>query len=195
MAIELVVGLGNPGDAYAATRHNVGFRVVDAVAHLLRAGEWRRDLKSELTTTGRGRRVWLAKPRTYMNCSGEAVAELLSGLEVSPAQCLVVVDDVDLPLGRLRLRRSGGPGTHNGLRDIVDQVGTGFPRLRLGVRGSAPWEDLAEYVLAPFESGELEAAEEMIKLAGDAVSYSVFEGLQRAMNRFNQAPNSGEPLD
>jgi peptidyl-tRNA hydrolase, PTH1 family len=195
MAIELVVGLGNPGDAYAATRHNVGFRVVDAVAQLLRAGEWRRELKSELSATGRGRRVWLAKPRTYMNCSGEAVAELLSGLEVSPAQCLVVVDDVDLPLGRLRLRRSGGPGTHNGLRDIVDQVGTGFPRLRLGVRGSAPWADLAEYVLAPFESGELEVAEGMIKLAGDAVSYSVFEGLQRAMNRFNQAPNSGEPLD
>ncbi|MCG6964653.1 MAG: aminoacyl-tRNA hydrolase [Acidobacteria bacterium] len=193
--MELVVGLGNPGDAYAATRHNVGFRVVDAVAQLLRAGEWRRELKSELSATGRGRRVWLAKPRTYMNCSGEAVAELLSGLEVSPAQCLVVVDDVDLPLGRLRLRRSGGPGTHNGLRDIVDQVGTGFPRLRLGVRGSAPWADLAEYVLAPFESGELEVAEGMIKLAGDAVSYSVFEGLQRAMNRFNQAPNSGEPLD
>jgi len=195
MAIELVVGLGNPGDAYATTRHNVGFRVVDRVARLLRAGEWRRELRSELTATGRGRRVWLAKPRTFMNLSGNAVSELLAGLQLGPGQCLIVVDDVDLPLGRMRLRRSGGAGTHNGLRDVVAQVGTDFPRLRLGVRGDTLWEDLAEYVLAPFDTEELPAAEEMIKLAADAVSVSVFEGLQQAMNRFNQAPITGETLE
>ncbi len=187
MAVDLVVGLGNPGEQYRATRHNVGFRVVDEVARRLRAGRWERRYLSDLSRTGRGRPVWLAKPRTFMNRSGSAVAELLSGLRVPPAAMLVVVDDVDLPLGRIRLRPSGGPGTHNGLRDIVAAVGPGFPRLRLGVGGDAPpGRDLADYVLSPFDADEAAAAEGMIGLAAEAVVVGVFEGLERAMSRFNQ---------
>ncbi len=186
MGIELVVGLGNPGDEYQETRHNVGFRVVDEVARRLRAGRWERRHASEVAATTRGPRVWLAKPRTFMNRSGDAVASLLAGLGIPPGSMLVVVDDVDLPVGRLRLRPSGGPGTHNGLRHIVERIGPGFPRLRLGVRGETPWNDLAEYVLAPFEEEERPAVEEMIKLAADAVAVGIFEGLGRAMNRFNQ---------
>lgn len=188
MAIELVVGLGNPGEAYSRTRHNVGFRVVDEVARRFRVGKWRREYKSELARATRGSGVWLAKPRTFMNLSGEAVEELLAGLGVSPSRSLVVVDDVDLPLGRIRLRQAGGAGTHNGLRHVVARVGTGFPRLRLGVRGEGPTGDLADYVLAPFDDDERSVVDEMISLAADAVSVGVYEGLGRAMNRFNRAP-------
>lgn len=195
MAIELVVGLGNPGEEYRTTRHNVGFRVIDEVARRLRAGDWERRFHSEVAATNRGRRVWLAKPRTFMNLSGVAVASLLEGLGLGARDALVVVDDVDLPLGRLRLRPSGGAGTHNGLRSIVEHVGTGFPRLRLGVRGPSPWEDLAQYVLSPFDEDEQPVADEMIKQAADAVAVSVFEGLGRAMNRFNQPVSSTEPVN
>lgn len=194
MAVELVVGLGNPGEEYRQTRHNVGFRVVDALAPKLRAGAWERRFLSDVAATSRGRRVWLAKPRTFMNRSGAAVAKLLEGFGLRAQDALVVVDDVDLPLGQLRLRPSGGPGTHNGLRDIVEHVGTGFARLRVGVRGESPWEDLAQYVLSPFEEEEEPMANEMIKQAADAVAVSVFEGLGRAMNRFNQPLSSTQPV-
>ena len=107
MAVELVVGLGNPGEEYEATRHNVGFRVVDEIARRLRAGTWERRFHSEVAAISKGRRVWLAKPRTFMNRSGSAVASLLEGLGIPPSHALVIVDDVDLPLGRLRLRPSG----------------------------------------------------------------------------------------
>ena len=187
MAIELVVGLGNPGKEYETTRHNVGFRIVDAVARRLRARRWERRFLSDLAQTGRGRPVLLAKPRTYMNRSGSALAELTSGLGVHVNEILVVVDDVDLPFGRIRIRPSGGAGTHNGLRDIVAAIGTGFPRLRAGVgRESSDGDDLAAFVLSPFENDELEAAGTLIERAAEAVTVSVFEGLERAMNRFNK---------
>ncbi len=194
MAIELVVGLGNPGKEYQTTRHNIGFRIVDAVAERLRAGRWERRFLSDVASTGRGRRVWLAKPRTYMNRSGSAIAELISGLGIRLGEALVVVDDVDLPLGRIRIRPSGGPGTHNGLRDIVAAVGTGFPRLRAGVgREGGTKTDLADFVLSPFEDDESMAAEALVKRAAEAVTVSVFEGLERAMNRFNQTPLFQQP--
>jgi len=195
MAVELIVGLGNPGEDYAATRHNVGFRVVDEVARRLRAGPWERRFHSEVTSALRGRRVWIAKPRTFMNRSGLAMSSLLEGLAIPASDTLVVVDDVDIPLGTLRLRPSGGPGTHNGLRDIVEQVGSGFARLRVGVRGDAPWDDLARYVLSPFAEEEEPVADEMIKRAADAVAVSVFEGLGRAMNRFNQPVSSTQAVN
>ncbi len=179
---------------YEATRHNIGFQIVDVVAKRLRAGRWERRFLSDVAAAGRGRRVWLAKPRTYMNRSGSAVAELTAGLGVPPSAALIVVDDVDLPLGRIRIRPSGGPGTHNGLRDIVAAVGTGFPRLRAGVgREGAPSGDLADFVLAPFEDDEAQRAERLIERAADAVTISVFDGLERAMNRFNRTPLMQQP--
>jgi peptidyl-tRNA hydrolase, PTH1 family len=184
--IHLVVGLGNPGAEYAASRHNVGFRVVDELARRHRGGGWRTRCLSMVTRATLDVPVLLAKPLTYMNRSGQAVARLLDHLEIEPPQMLVVVDDVDLALGALRLRRSGGPGTHNGLRDICSTVGEEFPRLRVGVRGGAPWEDLADYVTSPFSAVEEELLGEIVGRAADAVETAVAHDLNRAMSEFNR---------
>ena len=117
---------------------------------------------------------------------------LLAQLGMSVTSMLVVVDDVDLPLGSLRLRRSGGPGTHNGLRDVCERIGSDFPRLRLGVRGSDPWDDLAEYVLSSFEADEESQLAPMIGHAADAVEAVLRDGVESAMNRFNRV-ESNEP--
>jgi len=188
MTVELVVGLGNPGAEYALTRHNIGFRVVDELARRGGAARWTRRASSRVVAAELGRRVVLAKPETFMNRSGAALLALATSLGLPPPSILVVADDVDLPLGRLRLRRDGGPGTHNGLRDVVAAVGTGFPRLRVGVRGETPWEDLADYVLAPFSPDELEPADRAVVRAADAVETALLEGLAPAMERFNRAP-------
>jgi len=134
--------------------------------------------------------VLLAKPLTYMNRSGQAVVRLLERLEIDPPRMLVVVDDVDLPLTALRLRRSGGPGTHNGLRDICSMVGEDFPRLRVGVRGDAPWEDLADYVTSPFSAAEEELIEQVVGRAADAVETVLVHDLDRAMSEFNRREGS-----
>lgn len=188
MAVELVLGLGNPGPRYAATRHNVGFRVVDEIVRRAGAPAWREHPVCLLTTARLAREVAVAKPLTYMNLSGSAALWLLERLELGPAEVLVVVDDLDLPLGRLRLRPRGGPGTHNGLRDLCDAVGTDFPRLRLGVAGGEAPLDLADWVTSPFETHELEAASAAVERAADAVETAVAEGITAAMNRFNRTP-------
>jgi PTH1 family peptidyl-tRNA hydrolase len=187
--IELVVGLGNPGLRYAASRHNLGFRVVDEFALSHADADWIRRPLCHLTTAPFGPRLILAKPQTFMNRSGDAVAWLLDLLDISTDQLLVVVDDVDLPLGRLRLRSAGGPGTHNGLRHIGERVGTGFARLRVGVRGSEPWQELADYVLAPFEDDELTSADEAIRRAADALETTLTQGLAKAMEEYNRRPD------
>jgi PTH1 family peptidyl-tRNA hydrolase len=188
MAIELVVGLGNPGRRYADTRHNVGFRVADELARRHGEGSWvKRDLV-HLVSTSVAPRLLLAKPMTYMNRSADAVQWLLEWIGVELKQMLIVVDDVDLSFGSLRIRRSGGPGTHNGLRSIVTRVGTGFPRLRVGVRGEAVGDDLADYVLSPFENPEGERLPSIIGRAADAVEAAAHAGVDTAMNRFNRTP-------
>jgi PTH1 family peptidyl-tRNA hydrolase len=187
MEIAAVVGLGNPGDSYEATRHNLGFWVVDLVAGRVRAGSWERRYNS-LVARSRGRRaLLLVKPQTFMNLSGEALAALCRGEGVLPEQCLVVVDDVELPLGQLRLRARGGSGSHNGLRSIVDLVGEGFPRLRIGIRGEAPWADLAEYVLSPFLEEELTVIDDAVVRARECIEMLLRVGLERAACRYNAA--------
>ena len=186
MEVHLVVGLGNPGAEYAETRHNIGFRVVDELARRGAVACWQRRAASLVATVDLGRGVVLAKPGTFMNRSGTAVLSLSTSLALEPPSILVVADDVDLPLGRLRLRRNGGPGTHNGLRDVVAALGTGFPRLRVGVRGEMPWDDLADYVLAPFGADERSRADQAVARAADAVEVALLEGLAPAMNRFNR---------
>lgn len=187
-----VVGLGNPGPAYAETRHNVGFMVVDEVARRLQASPWTSQGKC-LTAAARvdERRVWLGKPTTYMNLSGAAVENLVNDLEIELSQLIVVVDDVDLPLGRLRLRPSGGPGTHNGLRDIVARIGPEFGRLRLGVGNAKQGQDLAQFVLSPFVEEDRDAADSMLDLAVEAVMLVLSEGLKPAMDRFNRTKATG----
>ena len=187
MAIELVLGLGNPGDRYAQTRHNIGYDVAEEILHRRERGGWMLSSSWEQAVIVRGRLVVLARPLTFMNRSGQAAKELMDFLQIEPKQMLVVVDDVDLPLGSLRLRRSGGPGTHNGLRDICDHVGDEYPRLRVGVRGEEAWSSLADYVLSPFTGDECRIVADAVKRAADAVETALGTGLERAMNHYNRS--------
>jgi PTH1 family peptidyl-tRNA hydrolase len=188
MTIDLVLGLGNPGEDYAPTRHNVGFRVVEEVARRRGLSDWLHRPSCELAVITVGRLVLLARPLTFMNRSGEAARWLLDELGLTPESMLVVVDDVDLPLETIRLRRSGGPGTHNGLRDLCEDVGSGFPRLRVGVRGTDMTGGLADYVLSPFSGAEAEAADAAVTRAADAVESALRGGFEAAMNTYNRPP-------
>jgi PTH1 family peptidyl-tRNA hydrolase len=188
--MKAVFGLGNPGSEYRDTRHNVGFAVVDEVARRwdVRLKPWK-SVARVVVVSGRG--AVLAEPQTFMNLSGEAVGRVLAFHKIEPADVLVVVDEVQLPLGRLRLRTSGSAGGHNGLKSIIQQIGTGFSRLRIGVgRGDPQW-DLADHVLAPFRADERELVEQSVKRAADAVETFVGEGIIPAMNRFNVKEDAG----
>ncbi|MGE5235462.1 MAG: aminoacyl-tRNA hydrolase [Acidobacteriota bacterium] len=186
MDLKAVIGLGNPGPEFAATRHNVGFRVVDELARRWRLDGWVRRYRSLIGRRAGGRGVWLAKPQTFMNLSGEAVAAFCAAEALDPHQCLVVVDDVELALGQLRLRSRGGSGTHNGLRSLVAAVGEGFVRLRVGVQGTRPWHDLADYVLAPFDADEGPVVDVMVGRAADCVEMALHAGVSRAASLFNR---------
>jgi PTH1 family peptidyl-tRNA hydrolase len=189
--LKIVLGLGNPGSAYRGTRHNLGFWVLDRVARrngarfrvttFLKRYAWCAEIERGATA------LVLAKPRTYMNRSGRAGVALLRRHDARPDQMLVVHDDADLEFGRLRVRRGGGPGGHNGIRSLIDVLGTrDFPRLRLGVRGKGrDGRDLAEYVLDEFLPDEVPLAEDLADLAADAIQDIVKEGLEAAMNRYN----------
>jgi len=184
----LIVGLGNPGYEYAWTPHNLGFLVIDLLAARAGIRVERPETKSYI---GKGRigheDVVLAKPQTYMNLSGMAIAELAERHEVPPARILVVVDDVALPWGHLRIRERGSAGGHNGLKSVIAVLGTDeFVRLRIGIQPDHPVGDLAAYVLHRMGKAERNAAAEIVALAADAVECTVGEGVRRAMNRFNR---------
>jgi PTH1 family peptidyl-tRNA hydrolase len=189
----LVVGLGNPGREYDGTRHNAGFAVLDRVA--ARQGgsfrrKWRLSAAVAEVVLGAGK-VTLAKPGTFMNRSGQAVAALVNWLKAAPANLLVVVDDADLPLGQVRLREGGGSGGHNGLRSIIDALGgaEGFPRLRVGIGRTTPvGGDISGHVLGRFAADEQAAAAAALEAAADTVECCLKEGLTTAMNRFNRKP-------
>jgi len=188
MAVDLVLGLGNPGEAYASTRHNVGFDVLAEVVQRRGRGEWLSRPGCEVAVITPGRMVVLARPLMFMNRSGGAAAALLSDFELDPQNMLVVVDDIDLPLGTLRLRARGGPGTHNGLRDLCEALGPDFPRLRVGIRGAVVDDDLADYVLGRFAPDESARAAEAIDRAADAVERVLQIGVEQAMNTTNRRP-------
>ena len=190
MTIDLVLGLGNPGVDYRVTRHNIGFRVIEEVARRHGVSDWEQRPSCELAVITAGRLVLLSRPLTYMNRSGEAMRWLLEEFGLTPESGLVVVDDVDLPLANLRLRRSGGPGTHNGLRSLCEEVGTGFPRLRVGVRGDDMTGDLADYVLSSFTEEEADAAKAAVERAADAVESVLSGGFEAAMNVYNRPPTT-----
>jgi PTH1 family peptidyl-tRNA hydrolase len=193
MPIRLVLGLGNPGQSYEATRHNAGFRVVDRLRLRRSGAPWWPGTECEHAVAVIGGPVVLARPLAFMNRSGKVAVELLEELDLGPESVLVVVDDIDLPLGSLRLKPSGGPGTHNGLRDLVAKIGTGFPRLRVGVRGQGSIEDLADYVLTPFADDERQLVEKAIDRGADAVEAAVRLGIECAMNQYNRAPIAAQP--
>ena len=180
--IRLIVGLGNPGREYDDTRHNVGFMVLDRLA--FGKSEWRRERtwKAQLCRLGD---VVLCKPETFMNLSGQAAVGVARFYQVPPESVLVVLDDMALPLGRLRLRPGGSAGGHNGLKSLIEQFGTQqLARLRLGIGGAAPGE-AAGYVLGKFRKDERPALEEMLERAESAIFAVQRDGIQAAMNAFN----------
>ncbi|MBM7500367.1 aminoacyl-tRNA hydrolase [Brachybacterium muris] len=189
---HLVVGLGNPGAKYAATRHNVGQMVLDHIAETAGGnfGAARRAqavvLEGRLGIPGADERVVLAKTTTYMNVSGGPVAALAAYYDVPPERVVVVHDEVDIPFDTIRLKRGGGEGGHNGLRDITKALGTkDYLRVRVGVGRPPGNRDTADHVLAPFTSTERKSLEMMIVDAADAVEAVVLEGLTAAQQRFH----------
>jgi peptidyl-tRNA hydrolase, PTH1 family len=187
--MKLIVGLGNPGREYRDTRHNVGFMVVDEIVrrHGLNWAMAPSQVPDAFVVKKFGADpLLLAKPLTYMNRSGDAVAALSRYYDIAPADMLVVVDDVDLPFGRLRARARGSGGTHNGLRSLVERLGsTEFPRLRLGVGRGDERRDLADHVLSKFERDEQEALEGFIARAADAAEMFAVDGIGKVMNVYN----------
>ena len=184
--MKAIVGLGNPGRKYAGTRHNVGFEAVDLVAERHGLG-WESGPTDILVARWRQKGALLAKPLTFMNLSGHAVGELLRFFKIDLADVLVVVDEVNLELGRLRARPVGSAGGHNGLKSLVGQLGTtSFPRLRLGVGRGDARRDLADHVLASFEPEERPIIAEAVVRAADAAELFVDEGIASVMNRFNR---------
>jgi PTH1 family peptidyl-tRNA hydrolase len=185
--MKLLVGLGNPGPQYRDTRHNVGFWVIDELARRWGLSNGWRD-RDEALYVKRGREALIAKPLTFMNHSGFAISRLSQYFQVELADLLVIVDEVALPLGRLRARRGGSAGGHNGLKSIIEQLGAmDFPRLRIGVGRGDARRDLADHVLSKFEADERPVIEAATLRAADAAEMFVSEGIERVMSTFNAA--------
>ena len=188
--MKMVVGLGNPGREYAATRHNLGFMVVDELARRLAAGERRNRFRSDLIEVfDGGEKIVLLKPRTYMNLSGTAVREAVNWYKTQPDDLLVVVDDIDLPFGAIRLRAKGGSGGHNGIKSIIAELGIDtFTRMRIGI-GRGPGHATRQ-VLSRFTSDEERVLPAMLQAAADCVLEWERNGIISAMNRCNRVPES-----
>jgi len=181
--LKVIVGLGNPGARYEATRHNVGFRVLEILAERL-CLPWKQDGKWE-SMTAKSDSVLLVKPQTFMNESGRALGSLTRFYRWQPEEVLVVYDDIALPLGHLRFRMKGSHGGHNGMRSIIDHLSSeGFPRLKMGI-GGVPGEQLVGHVLGSFQQHEREVLENTLARAADAVQLALSGGLERAANEFN----------
>ena len=193
--MKLLVGLGNPGARYHDTRHNVGFRVIDALARRWSVDQWR---EQHQALVGRAREgdepVLVAKPMTFMNLSGDAVAGLAGFYKLAVSDVLVVFDEVALPLGRLRAGRSGSHGGHNGLKSVIARLGTTeVPRLRIGVGRGDGRKELADHVLGTFGPDEREEVEAAVLRAAEASVMFVTEGIERVMNAFNAANDKQDP--
>ena len=184
--MKAIVGLGNPGTQYRGTRHNVGFAVLDELAR--RASVEFESAPAD-ALMARWRRtdepVLLVKPLTYMNLSGQAVGELSRYFKIEPVDLLIVVDEVQLPLGKLRARARGSAGGHNGLKSVIAHLGDNYGRLRLGVGRGDSRRDLADHVLARFDKDEAADAERMIARAADAAETFITSGIAAVMNLFN----------
>jgi len=186
--VIMIVGLGNPGRRYRGTRHNAGFEVLDELAR--RVGvRFRRNLRWPVLVARAvmlGRPVVMVKPQTYMNLSGTAVAPLMRRMGVGREHVVAVVDDVDLPVGRIRVRKRGGAGGHNGLRSLIEEMGgEDFARVRVGIGRPIGDTDLVKYVLGVLPAEERKIFRAAVKRAADAVECLTSEGVDAAMNRFN----------
>jgi len=184
--VKAIVGLGNPGSQYKGTRHNVGFDVIDEIARRQSVGfesapaealiaKWRRPEEA----------VLLVKPLTFMNLSGQAIGELARYFKIEVADLIVVVDEVHLPLGKLRARKRGSAGGHNGLKSVIAHLGDEFARLRLGVGLGGEQRNMADHVLSRFEKDEAAEVERMTTRAADAAEMFITSGIEAVMNAFN----------
>ena len=188
----MIVGLGNPGPEYASTRHNAGFFVVDELASRMRGSLGRHKramaavLEGRVGSPGADERVVLVEPWSFMNASGGPVKSLMSFYDVGPERLVVVHDELDLPLGTVRVKFGGGNGGHNGLKSLSGSLGTGdFARVRIGIGRPPGQQDSADYVLKPFSGPERTALPEIIDRSADAVETLVLRGVEQAQNQFN----------
>lgn len=184
---RLVVGLGNPGPRYKGTRHNVGFMVLAELARRHTQGKARDKFQAQIHESRcAGQNVLLLCPTTYMNLSGQSVAAAASFYKLEPEHIFVVCDDLDLPVGRLRIREKGSSGGQKGLKSIAERLGTeSIARLRVGIGRPDPGMDAADYVLSTFRPDEKKAMADVLQKAADAVECWLSEGIATAMNRFN----------
>jgi len=186
--IKLIVGLGNPGREYEFSRHNAGFMVVEKLLSKLPSGRFEKFQKFESTVhqgAFRGRPLWLQLPQTFMNLSGKAVAKLCAKEQILPQEILVVSDDLDLPLGKIRLRERGSDGGHNGLKSIIAELGSSeFRRLRVGIHSDLRSETV-DFVLSGFDDTEKQLWDDTAAAAADAVLCAVKSGMAAAMNQYN----------
>ena len=189
-ATWVIVGLGNPGPEYAETRHNLGFRIVDDIARQHGAGwhDCRQALRSLIAVSAESdKTIVLAKPQTFMNRSGTAVAALVQRLAVAPDRCVIVYDDMDLPFGALRLRERGSPGSHNGMRSVIRELHTEqVARLRVGIGQSRPGA-ATDHVLGEFTPEEQDDVQALVQRAAAAATAWAIDGPSSAMNRYNKA--------
>lgn len=194
--VRLVVGLGNPGRRYARTRHNLGFVAVDALRERLQGGRWQRRGEALLCRVGSGgQEIVLAKPQTFMNNSGVAVEELVRSFGLAPAEVVLVHDDLDLPVGRIRLRPGGSAGGHRGVASVLAALGTEqVGRVKIGIGRPPAGVDPADYVLAPLSGTEWEALAAPVATAAAALEFLLKGGSwEEAMNRFNSARSGCGP--
>jgi PTH1 family peptidyl-tRNA hydrolase len=184
-AMKIVVGLGNPGKRYDGTRHNVGFAVVDSLSDSPRAGRFQSRFQAQVCELSEDDgKILLVKPETFMNLSGRCVREVMDFYRTPLTELLVVCDDMNLPLGKLRVRTKGSHGGHNGLRDIQNHLGTAeYARLRLGV--DAPRDDAIDHVLGRFSAAERKVIDDAVALAAQAVAVWASRGVEACMNQYN----------
>lgn len=182
--MKMIVGLGNPGPRYQYTRHNVGFMAVDGLARRLGCDIINLKFKGLYVKKGD---LLLVKPQTFMNLSGESVVPLLNYFKIEPKDLLVVYDDMDIPLGELRLKPKGSGGGHKGMANIITLLGRDdFPRLRIGIGRPNPTQEVVDYVLRIFDKEEMPTITDSLKKAVDALEIWVNDGLDLAMNKYNQ---------
>lgn len=186
--MKIIVGLGNPGDRYRRTRHNIGFMVIDKLALKLKIDLFEPKWQGMVGMRSiKGEEIYLVKPNTYMNLSGKCVRLVVDDTGIGFKDILVILDDIELPLGTIRIRVGGSSGGHNGLQSIIEECGTeNIPRLRIGIGKPTSGIDLADYVLSDFTLEELTVVDKIVEMASDAVICWVFEGIENAMSKFNR---------
>jgi len=189
MSVSVIAGLGNPGKFYQETRHNVGFQVLDAYIEKLK-GSWKEDPRflSQLYTSKRGPHTWhFIKPQTYVNLSGDALSKFIAYYKIPAESVVVLYDDINLDHGRLKINQEGGAGGHNGVEDVIRNVGPGFTRFRIGVGAKYPPEiDLADFVLGKFSKLEADVIKKQMDHYHQALDLLLKRGVAIAMNKFNQ---------